>query len=101
MRADTHDGPEHKSSIQRPNTLLQLSRSTILELCLATHGRAIHIGTRAKLNVGKAFGFAFVTCSAICEGIINFDAEIPDGVLTGPPGVRYDAGADDLPGLQL
>jgi hypothetical protein len=43
MRADTHDGPEHNAPPQRPNTLLQLSRSSILDLCLATHGRAIHI----------------------------------------------------------
>jgi hypothetical protein len=32
-----------KAPLQRPNTLLQLSRSTILDLCLATHGRAIHL----------------------------------------------------------
>jgi transposase len=31
---------------QRSNTLLQLSRSTISDLCLATHGRTIHHGTR-------------------------------------------------------
>src|SRR5438876_12320742 len=31
--------------LQRPNTLMQLSRSSVLELRLATHGRAIHIGT--------------------------------------------------------
>src|SRR6266699_2945631 len=29
----------------RPNTLMQLSRSSVLELPLATRGRAIHIGT--------------------------------------------------------
>ena len=34
-----------KAPPQRPNTLLQLSRSTISDLCLATHGRAIHNGT--------------------------------------------------------
>src|SRR2546426_9202347 len=31
--------------LQRPNTLLQLSRSSVLELRLATRGRAIHVGT--------------------------------------------------------
>src|SRR5713226_3786205 len=31
--------------LQRPNTLMQLSRSSVLELPLATRGRAIHIGT--------------------------------------------------------
>src|SRR5439155_16757098 len=33
--------------LQRPNTLMQLSRSSVLELPLATRGRAIHIGTSA------------------------------------------------------
>src|SRR2546425_10981818 len=33
--------------LQRPNTLLQLSRSSVLDLRLATHGRAIHVGTSA------------------------------------------------------
>src|SRR6266702_6882800 len=32
--------------LQRPNTLLQLSRSSVLKLRLATHGRAIHNGTK-------------------------------------------------------
>ena len=31
---------------QRPDTLLQLSRSSVLKLHLATHGRAIHCGTK-------------------------------------------------------
>src|SRR5438128_8420777 len=31
--------------LQRPNTLMQLSRSSVLELPLATRGRAIHFGT--------------------------------------------------------
>ena len=44
--ADTHGGPEQKSApLRRPNTLLQLSRSSILEAHLAPRGRAIHIGT--------------------------------------------------------
>jgi hypothetical protein len=34
--------------LQRPNTLMQLSRSSILEFRLATHGRAIHVGTARK-----------------------------------------------------
>src|SRR4029450_14151245 len=34
MRADTHDGPEHDAPLQRPNTLLQLSRSSTLEAIL-------------------------------------------------------------------
>src|SRR6266852_9743028 len=31
--------------LQRPNTLMQLSRSSVLELPLATRGRAIQVGT--------------------------------------------------------
>ena len=46
MRADTHAGPEQNAPLQRPNTLLQLSRSSILERHLAPHGRAIHFGTK-------------------------------------------------------
>jgi hypothetical protein len=38
--------------LQRPNTLLQLSRSSVLELRLATHGRAIHFGTELRSTVG-------------------------------------------------
>jgi hypothetical protein len=39
--------------------LLRLSRSTILDLCLATHGRAIHLAltgcARLSINI-SAFG---------------------------------------------
>jgi hypothetical protein len=45
MRADTHVGPEHDAPLQRPDTLLQHSRSSVLEVRLAPHGRAIHFGT--------------------------------------------------------
>src|SRR5262245_53676997 len=45
MRADTHDGPEQIAPLQRPDTLMQLSRSSILEVHLVPHGRAIHSGT--------------------------------------------------------
>src|SRR5262245_51424400 len=46
MRADTHDGPEQIAPLQRPDTLMQLSRSLILEVHLVPHGRAIHFGTK-------------------------------------------------------
>src|SRR6516225_3077361 len=46
MRADTHDGPEQIAPLQRPDTLMQLSRSPILEVHLVPHGRAIHFGTK-------------------------------------------------------
>src|SRR6266571_7123663 len=39
--------------LQRPNTLMQLSRSSVLELPLATRGRAIHFGTsQTRRDVG-------------------------------------------------
>src|SRR6266702_7264451 len=53
MRADTHDGPEQNRSTSRPNTLMQLSRSSLLELRLATRGRAIHFGTYATFPGGS------------------------------------------------
>src|SRR6516162_4038508 len=46
VRADTHDGPEQIAPLQRPDTLMQLSRSSILEVHLVPHGRAIHFGTK-------------------------------------------------------
>src|SRR5215831_18082416 len=46
MRADTHDGPEQIAPLQRPDTLMQLSRSLILEVHLVPHGRTIHSGTK-------------------------------------------------------
>jgi hypothetical protein len=50
MRADTHDGPEQIAPLQRPDTLMQLSRSLILEVHLVPHGRAIHVGTKLQLE---------------------------------------------------
>jgi hypothetical protein len=47
MRADTHDGPERNRSTQTPDTLMQLSRSLILEVHLVPHGRATHSGSNA------------------------------------------------------
>src|SRR5262249_22007401 len=49
MRADTHDGPEQIAPLQRPDTLMQLSRSLISEVHLVPHGRAIHYGTSRRL----------------------------------------------------
>ena len=50
MRADTHDGPEQIAPPQRPDTLMQLSRSLILEVHLVPHGRAIHNGTSRQFD---------------------------------------------------
>lgn len=65
MRADTHVGPELNAPLQRPDTLMQLSRSSLSEIHLAQRGRAIHVGTfrtsrdvrlesamRAKADIG-------------------------------------------------
>ena len=45
MRADTHVGPELNAPLQRPDTLMQLSRSSFSEIRLVKRGRAIHFGT--------------------------------------------------------
>ena len=45
MRADTHVGPELNAPLQRPDTLMQLSRSSLSEIRLVKRGRAIHVGT--------------------------------------------------------
>ena len=45
MRADTHVGPELNAPLQRPDTLMQLSRSSFSEIRLVQRGRAIHRGT--------------------------------------------------------
>src|SRR6516165_3850178 len=50
MRADTHDGPEQIAPLQRPDTLMQLSRSLILEVHLVPHGRTIHFGTSRRFG---------------------------------------------------
>ena len=51
MRADTHVGPELNAPLQRPDTLMQLSRSSLSEIHLAQRGRAIHFGTGRKRQV--------------------------------------------------
>src|SRR5262249_31122751 len=55
MRADTHDGPEQIAPLQRPDTLMQLSRSLILEIHLVPHGRAIHYGTKRRFAAMPKF----------------------------------------------
>ena len=49
MRADTHVGPELNAPLQRPDTLMQLSRSSFSEIRLVQHGRAIHVGTKLPI----------------------------------------------------
>src|SRR5262249_36903755 len=40
----------------RPDTLMQLSRSLILEVHLVPHGRAIHFGTKRPFAAPRSFG---------------------------------------------
>src|SRR6266567_1189624 len=56
--------------LQRPNTLMQLSRSSVLELPLATRGRAIQLAPwpalRLKVRLGREFANAmFRRCQAL------------------------------------
>ena len=43
MRADTHVGPELNAPLQRPDTLMQLSRSSLSKIRLVQRGRTIHV----------------------------------------------------------
>src|SRR6516165_2946332 len=71
MRADTHDGPEQIAPLQRPDTLMQLSRSLISEVHLVPHGRAIHFGTKRRLGN--------VRFSAAYGGQADIDQRLPNG----------------------
>src|SRR5262245_52473216 len=53
MRADTHDGPEQIAPLQRPDTLMQLSRSLILEVHLVPHGRTIHLAQSGRIEASS------------------------------------------------
>src|SRR5215467_928975 len=53
MRADTHDGPEQIAPLQRPDTLMQLSRSLISEVHLVPHGRAIHLARSGHIEASS------------------------------------------------
>ena len=72
MRADTHDGPEQIAPLQRPDTLMQLSRSLISEVHLVTHGRAIHFGTLGHFVATQQFSR------------FRSKADIPRAALTEP-----------------
>src|SRR2546422_6558852 len=43
--------------LQRPNTLMQLSRSSVLKLRLATRGRAIHLARLGRADHGRTCPF--------------------------------------------
>ena len=80
VRADTHDGPEQIAPLQRPDTLMQLSRSSILEVHLVPHGRAIHFGTKR-------------TCQHVCYlsafgGKADINQRLPAKRLKKVPGLQ-------------
>jgi hypothetical protein len=59
MRADTHDGPEQIAPLQRPDTLMQLSRSSILEVHLVRTAGPYILAQRVtslRCNGMSAFG---------------------------------------------
>src|SRR5262245_58293332 len=63
MRADTHDGPEQIAPLQRPDTLMQLSRSLILEVHLVPHGARL-------ITVLKSLAFATGLVAVIAAFVI-------------------------------
>src|SRR6516162_2510372 len=70
MRADTHDGPEQIAPLQRPDTLMQLSRSLISEVHLVPHGRAIHLAQSGHAEASSRCLLSGVkrTCEAMLGG---------------------------------
>src|SRR6266700_4324420 len=75
--------------LQRPNTLMQLSRSSVLELPLATRGRAIHNGTIHRTVIGRA------PDDAIGEPAHSAVPELGGG--SPPHQYRRDGGLAQLP----
>ena len=56
-----------RSTTQRPNTLMQRLTFVVLEVCLATRGRAIHIGTNSE-DFGTAAIPAAFGVHLLCVG---------------------------------
>jgi hypothetical protein len=50
VRADIHDGQEHKRSMQGPDTDAQDQPPPFVQIRLATHGRSIQLGQYAKCS---------------------------------------------------
>src|SRR5499433_3668977 len=72
VHADTHDGPEQIAPLQRPDTLMQLSRSSILEVHLVPHGRAIHFGTKRTSRDVRYLSAFGGTSASDCRTIARF-----------------------------
>ena len=71
MRADTHVGPELNAPLQRPDTLMQLSRSSLSEIHLAQRGRAIHPGTCATARPQLAKADTAFQGASVGPAVIN------------------------------
>src|SRR5262249_49300854 len=56
-RADIHDGPEHKGSNRRPDTLMQDRTPPTRSSLLATHGRTIHWVTSGAGDPARRPGY--------------------------------------------
>src|SRR5262245_19361754 len=68
MRADTHDGPEQIAPLQRPDTLMQLSRSSILEVHLVRTAGP-YILAQSGLSAMSAYLSAFGV-KRTCMGVL-------------------------------
>jgi hypothetical protein len=51
VRADIHDGQEHKRSMQGPDTDAQDQPPPFTQIRLATHGRSIQMGQNRKYSL--------------------------------------------------
>src|SRR5262245_2845733 len=91
MRADTHDGPEQIAPLQRPDTLMQLSRSSILEVHLVrTAGPYIlaHSDALRQRSTSVAFGAKrTLTEPRLQSGFMNMPTP---GAMTSAAGYRGD-----------
>jgi hypothetical protein len=66
VRADIHDGQEHKRSVQGPDTDAQDQPPPFIHIRLAMHGRSIQMGHLRKSNGGVASS-AFTQRANIAE----------------------------------
>src|SRR6516225_10735630 len=71
MRADTHDGPEQIAPLQRPDTLMQLSRSLISEVHLVPHGRAIHLAQSGQTGMSAICPLSGVKRTKSKQGVMS------------------------------
>lgn len=81
--------------LQRPNTLMQLSRSSILEFRLATHGRAIHLAQLGPSDFAGIFPLVGVKRTRRrCAFTAEFDPKrtiIDSSAPSGAPSTEFVA----------